>query len=152
VTGPQVLAEMFAEEAAAELLHQHGLTRYDVTRYISHRIPKGDRLSQGGAGEEGSDPRPRPDRAPGLLAEVRLLNDDYTPMEFVVHVLERMFDKDYETAVRIMFEIHETGIGTCGIYPFDAGEAKVTEVLGFAREHQHPLHCILARIFSVNVI
>jgi ATP-dependent Clp protease adaptor protein ClpS len=77
------------------------------------------------------------------LAEVRLLNDDYTPMEFVVHVLERVFDKDRETATRIMLEIHNEGVGTCGIYPYDAADAKVTQVLSFAREHQHPLLCVL---------
>jgi ATP-dependent Clp protease adaptor protein ClpS len=82
------------------------------------------------------------------LAEVRLLNDDYTPMEFVVHVLEHMFDKDRETAIRIMLEIHENGVGTCGIFPNDAADAKVAEVLGFAREHQHPLHCILVQSSS----
>jgi ATP-dependent Clp protease adapter protein ClpS len=143
VTGADVLAQMFIEGDAAELLREHGMTRYDVTRYISHRIPRDDRPLQGGAGDEGSGPRPGADRPAGQLAEVRLLNDDYTPMEFVVHVLERMFDQDQETAVRIMLEIHETGVGTCGVYPRDAADAKVTEVLSFAREHQHPLHCVL---------
>jgi ATP-dependent Clp protease adapter protein ClpS len=143
VTGAHVLAQMFAEGAAAELLREHGMTRYDVTSYISHGIAKGDRLLHGRAGQEGSGPRPGSAGPSGLLAEVRLLNDDYTPMEFVVHVLERVFDKDRETAMRIMLEIHEAGVGTCGIYPHDAADAKVTEVLSLAREHQHPLHCLL---------
>jgi ATP-dependent Clp protease adaptor protein ClpS len=64
-------------------------------------------------------------------------------MEFVVHVLERMFDKDHETAVRTMLEIHNEGSGMCGIYPYDVADAKLKEVLNFAREHQHPLQCVL---------
>ena len=64
-------------------------------------------------------------------------------MEFVVHVLERVFDKDRETATRIMLEIHNGGTGTCRIYPYDAADAKVREVLDFAREHQQPLQCVL---------
>jgi ATP-dependent Clp protease adaptor protein ClpS len=112
---------------------------------ISHGIAKGDRPLHGRAGEEGPGSQAALNEPTGLLAEVRLLNDDYTPMEFVVHVLERVFDKDRETATRIMLEIHDKGVGTCGIYPYDAADAKVTEVLSFAREHQHPLHCVLER-------
>jgi ATP-dependent Clp protease adapter protein ClpS len=84
-----------------------------------------------------------------LLAKVLLLNDDYTPMEFVVHVLERVFDKDHEAAVRIMFEIHNGGAGICGIYPYDAADAKVTEVLDLAHQHQHPLQCVLEQSASM---
>jgi len=72
---------------------------------------------------------------PGLLAKVQLLNDDYTPMEFVVHVLERTFGKYHETATRIMLEIHKDGVGTCGTYRYDFADAKVAEVLDFARQH-----------------
>jgi ATP-dependent Clp protease adaptor protein ClpS len=79
------------------------------------------------------------DMPSGLLAEVRLLNDDQTTMEFVVKVLEEVFGKDRETASRIMLEIHSEGFGVCGIYPHDIAEAKVTEVLSFARRHLHPL-------------
>jgi ATP-dependent Clp protease adaptor protein ClpS len=66
-------------------------------------------------------------------------------MEFVVQVLERVFGKDSETATRIMLEIHENGVGTCGLYPYEVADAKVSEVLNFAREHQHPLQCVLQR-------
>jgi ATP-dependent Clp protease adapter protein ClpS len=83
-----------------------------------------------------------------LLAEVRLLNDDHTPMEFVVQVLKRVFGKDRKTATRIMLEIHNKGLGTCGIYPYDIADAKVTEVLNFARRHEHPLQCVLERSSS----
>jgi ATP-dependent Clp protease adapter protein ClpS len=143
VTGAHVLAQVFAERAAAELLREQGMTRYDATSYISHGVAKEDRALHG-HGENEPEPQVVSDEL-GLLAEVRLLNDDYTPMEFVVHVLERVFDKDRETATRIMLQIHEEGVGTCGIYPYDTADAKVTEVLNFARKHQHPLHCVLWR-------
>jgi ATP-dependent Clp protease adaptor protein ClpS len=89
-----------------------------------------------------------PDMRSGLLAEVRLLNDDQTTMEFVVLVLEEVFGKDRETATRIMLEAHSEGSGVCGIYPYDIAEAKVTEVLSFARRHGHPLQCVLERSSS----
>jgi ATP-dependent Clp protease adaptor protein ClpS len=88
------------------------------------------------------------DMPSGLLAEVRLLNDDQTTMEFVVQVLEEVFGKDRETATRIMLETHSEGFGICGIYPYDIAEAKVTEVLSFARQHGHPLQCVLERSSS----
>jgi ATP-dependent Clp protease adaptor protein ClpS len=85
------------------------------------------------------------DMPSGLLAKVRLLNDDRTTMEFVVQVLEEVFGKDREAAMRIMLEVHSEGFGVCGIYPYDVAEAKVAEVLGFARRHGHPLQCVLER-------
>ena len=85
----------------------------------------------------------------GLLAEVRLLNDDQTTMEFVVQVLKEVFGKDRETATRIMLETHSEGFGICGIYPYDIAEAKVTGVLSFARRHGHPLQCALERSSSI---
>jgi ATP-dependent Clp protease adaptor protein ClpS len=88
------------------------------------------------------------DMPSGLLAEVRLLNDDQTTMEFVVQVLEDVFGKDRETATRIMLEAHSEGFGVCGIYPYDIAEAKVTEVLSFTRRHGHPLQCVLERSSS----
>jgi len=83
------------------------------------------------------------DTPSGLLAEVRLLNDDYTPMEFVIQILEGVFGKDRETATRIMLEVHNEGYGACGIYPYDIADAKVTEVINFARRREHPLQCVL---------
>ena len=103
----------------------------------------------GKRGEEGPGTgvivKAKPKTKKPSMYKVLMLNDDYTPMEFVVHVLERVFDKDRETAARIMFEIHNEGIGTCGVYPYDAADAKVKEVLDFARRHQHPLQCVLER-------
>jgi ATP-dependent Clp protease adapter protein ClpS len=78
----------------------------------------------------------------GLFARVRLLNDDLTPMEFVVELIERVFGKDREAAERIMLEVHHNGIATCGLYPHDLANAKVAEVLKLASQQGHPLQCI----------
>jgi ATP-dependent Clp protease adaptor protein ClpS len=74
---------------------------------------------------------------------VLLLNDDKTPMEFVVYVLERLFGKPREDATRLMLYIHEHGSGVCGVFPRDAAEAKAAEVSELARAHQHPLQCVV---------
>ena len=79
------------------------------------------------------------------LYRVLILNDDYTPMEFVVHVLERFFNKDQETAHRIMMHVHQHGIGECGVYTYEVAETKVTQVMDFARKHQHPLQCVMEK-------
>ena len=79
------------------------------------------------------------------LYRVLLLNDDYTPMEFVVHVLERFFQKDREAATRIMLHVHNHGVGECGVYTFEVAETKVSQVIDFARQHQHPLQCVMEK-------
>ena len=77
--------------------------------------------------------------------KVLMLNDDYTPMEFVVHVLERFFNKDREAATTIMLHVHHHGIGECGIYTYEVAETKVTQVMDFARKHHHPLQCVMEK-------
>jgi ATP-dependent Clp protease adaptor protein ClpS len=79
------------------------------------------------------------------LYRVLILNDDYTPMEFVTHVLERFFGKDHEAATRIMLHVHHHGIGECGVYTYEVAETKVTQVMDFARKHQHPLQCVMEK-------
>ena len=79
------------------------------------------------------------------LYKVLLLNDDYTPMEFVVHVLERFFGKNREEATQIMLMVHQKGIGVCGVYTYEVAETKVTQVIDFARENEHPLQCTLEK-------
>jgi ATP-dependent Clp protease adaptor protein ClpS len=76
---------------------------------------------------------------------VLILNDDYTPMEFVVHVLERFFQKDAEAATKIMLHVHHHGIGECGVFTYEIAETKVTQVMDFARKHQHPLQCVMEK-------
>jgi ATP-dependent Clp protease adaptor protein ClpS len=79
------------------------------------------------------------------MYKVLMLNDDYTPMEFVVHILERFFNKNREEATRIMLHVHRRGVGICGVYTYEVAEAKVTQVMDFARQHQHPLQCTLEK-------
>jgi ATP-dependent Clp protease adaptor protein ClpS len=79
------------------------------------------------------------------LYRVLILNDDYTPMEFVVLVLERFFNKDAETATKIMLAVHHHGIGECGVFTYEVAETKVTQVMDFARKHQHPLQCVMEK-------
>lgn len=79
------------------------------------------------------------------MYKVLLLNDDYTPMEFVVHVLERFFGKGQEDATRIMLHVHHHGVGICGVFTYEIAETKVTQVMDFARQHQHPLQCTMEK-------
>ena len=79
------------------------------------------------------------------LYKVLLLNDDYTPMEFVVNVLERFFHKNRQEATRIMLHVHQRGIGVCGVYTYEVAETKVTQVVDFSRQHQHPLQCTMEK-------
>jgi Uncharacterized conserved protein len=79
------------------------------------------------------------------MYKVLLLNDDFTPMEFVVHVLERFFNKDREDATRIMLHVHHTGVGVCGVYTYEVAETKVAQVTDYARQHQHPLQCTMEK-------
>lgn len=79
------------------------------------------------------------------LYRVLLLNDDYTPMEFVIHVLERFFNKGREDANRIMLHVHHHGVGECGVFTYEVAETKVTMVMDFARKHQHPLQCVMEK-------
>ncbi len=77
--------------------------------------------------------------------KVLMLNDDYTPMEFVVHVLERFFQKNREEATRIMLHVHRRGVGVCGVYTYEVAETKVTQVMDLARQNQHPLQCTIEK-------
>ena len=79
------------------------------------------------------------------LYKVLLLNDDYTPMEFVVHILERFFNKGAEDATRIMLHVHNQGVGVCGVFTYEVAETKVAQVMSFARQHQHPLQCTMEK-------
>lgn len=79
------------------------------------------------------------------MYKVLMLNDDYTPMEFVVHILERFFQKSREEATRIMMHVHRRGVGVCGVYTYEVAETKVTQVMDFARRHQHPLQCTMEK-------
>ncbi len=76
---------------------------------------------------------------------VLLLNDDYTPMEFVVYVLQKFFSMDEQTAVQVMLHVHQKGVGNCGVFPYEIAETKVAQVIDHARENQHPLQCTMEK-------
>ncbi len=79
------------------------------------------------------------------LYRVLLLNDDYTPMEFVIHVVERFFNKTRDEATQIMLHVHQNGVGECGVFTYEVAETKVTNVMDFARKHSHPLQCVMEK-------
>jgi ATP-dependent Clp protease adaptor protein ClpS len=87
----------------------------------------------------------RPKTKRPSMYKVLMLNDDYTPMEFVVHVLERFFGKNREEATRIMLHVHQRGVGICGVYTYEVAETKVTQVMDLARQNQHPLQCTIEK-------
>jgi len=89
--------------------------------------------------------KPKPKTKKPSMYKVLMLNDDYTPMEFVVHVLERFFGKNREEATNIMMHVHRRGVGICGVFTYEVAETKVAQVMDFARRHQHPLQCILEK-------
>ena len=87
----------------------------------------------------------RPKTKKPSMYRVLLLNDDYTPMEFVVHVLERFFGKSREEATEIMLHVHHRGVGVCGVFTYEVAETKVAQTIEFARRHQHPLQCTMEK-------
>ncbi|SHO65867.1 ATP-dependent Clp protease adaptor protein ClpS [Pseudoxanthobacter soli DSM 19599] len=109
--------------------------------------PNDDGRSGGDEGDNGTSvvTRTRTQTKRPNLYRVLLLNDDYTPMEFVIEVVERFFQKNREEATRIMLHVHHHGVGECGIYTYEVAETKVTQVMDFARKHQHPLQCVMEK-------
>ena len=101
--------------------------------------------SDTGPGQVGLATRARAKPKKPSQFKVLLLNDDYTPMEFVVMVLKRFFGMDLEAATRVMLHVHQKGVGVCGVLPYEIAETKVNLVMDFAREHQHPLQCTLEK-------
>jgi len=89
--------------------------------------------------------RSKPKAKKPSMYKVVMLNDDYTPMEFVVMVLERFFSKSHDEATQIMLHVHQKGVGVCGVYTYEIAETKVTQVMDLARQHQHPLQCTLEK-------
>jgi ATP-dependent Clp protease adaptor protein ClpS len=80
---------------------------------------------------------------PPPMYQVLILNDDFTPMEFVVMVLQQFFGMGREKATQVMLQVHRAGRGVCGVYPRDLAATKVDQVCSFARQHQHPLQCVM---------
>ena len=95
--------------------------------------------------ETGVVTRTRPKTKKPSNYTVLMLNDDYTPMEFVVLVLQRYFSMDIEDATRVMLQVHQQGVAVCGVFTYEVAETKVSQVIDFARENQHPLQCTLEK-------
>jgi ATP-dependent Clp protease adaptor protein ClpS len=109
-----------------------------------HINDSGDTGADGGPAS-GAVTKTRPKTKKPNLYKVLLLNDDYTPMEFVVHVLEHIFGKTREEAIQIMLHVHHHGVGMCGVYTFEVAETKVAQVIELARRHEHPLQCTMEK-------
>ena len=95
--------------------------------------------------ETGVATRTRPKTKKPSNYKVLMLNDDYTPMEFVVLVLQQFFSMSIEDATRVMLHVHQRGVGVCGIFPYEVAETKVAQVMDFARANEHPLQCTLEK-------
>jgi len=89
--------------------------------------------------------RPKPKTKKPSMYKVLLLNDDFTPMEFVVEVLQRFFSKSQDESTKVMLSVHNKGVGLCGVYTYEIAETKVTQVMDYARQNQHPLQCTLEK-------
>ena len=98
-----------------------------------------------GGGQIGLATRTRAKPKKPSQFKVLMLNDDYTPMEFVVMVLKRFFNMDLDQATRVMLHVHQRGVGVCGIFPYEIAETKVNQVMDCAKQNQHPLQCTLEK-------
>ena len=133
---------------AATLFSNLGIPICSAHEENSPRGPSimSDNDRRGGDGPNvGTVTRTRPKTRKPALYKVLMLNDDYTPMEFVVHVLERFFQKTRDEATRIMLHVHRRGVGVCGVFTYEVAETKVTQVMDLARQNQHPLQCTIEK-------
>jgi ATP-dependent Clp protease adaptor protein ClpS len=134
-----------ASEAAEKSFSGGGESQYHDRNEGRRRLGE----MSGKRGEEGPGTgvvvKAKPKTKKPSMYKVLMLNDDYTPMEFVVHILERFFNKNRQEATRIMLHVHRRGVGICGVYTYEVAETKVTQVMDFARQHQHPLQCTLEK-------
>lgn len=115
----------------------------------ARNAPHASEDEEGGAGGGGNQlgvaTKPKAKSKKPSQYKVLMLNDDYTPMEFVVLVLKRFFRMDLEQATRVMLHVHQRGVGVCGIFSYEVAETKVNQVMDFARQNQHPLQCTLEK-------
>ena len=116
-----------------------------ATRAAGNDDADKDNGAGGGNGQVGVATRTRAKPKKPSMFKVLMLNDDFTPMEFVVLVLKRFFSMDMEQATRVMLQVHQRGVGVCGIFPYEIAETKVSQVMDFAGKNQHPLRCTLEK-------
>ena len=104
-----------------------------------------DKKSGGEGPTTGLIVKAKPKTKKPSLYKVLMLNDDYTPMDFVVHVLEQVFGKNRDEATQIMLHVHRRGVGICGVFTYEVAETKASQVVEFARQNQHPLQCTIEK-------
>jgi len=122
------------------------LPKYDIT--LSDDFESSDHHDNCEGQEEkesGLLLKPRPKTKKPSMYKVLLLNDDYTPMEFVVHILERFFSKNKQEATDVMLHVHRRGVGLCGIFTYEIAETKVAQVMDYARQNEQPLQCTMEK-------
>lgn len=112
---------------------------------MAERKPPSGKPYSGDDHETGVVVKPREKTKRPAMYKVLMLNDDYTPMEFVVHVLERFFSKSAQDATQIMLHVHQRGVGVCGVFTYEVAETKVAQTMDLARQHQHPLQCTIEK-------
>ena len=139
------MSNMHGDEPATQAKRQEYVTIVLSATVQVARMQDGERSGNGNGRGTAVITRTKTKTKKPSLYRVLILNDDYTPMEFVVHVLERFFQKDREAATRIMLHVHNHGVGECGIYTFEVAETKVSQVMDFARQNQHPLQCVMEK-------
>ncbi len=121
-----IMGQMLIINSIAHIMHNEKGKNWDEGRHGAVIMPK--------AREKLEKPK---------LCRVFLLNDDYTPMDFVVFVLKNFFKKSFEEATRIMLNVHHNGIGECGTYTYEVAEMKILQVRECARQNEHPLQCVM---------
>jgi ATP-dependent Clp protease adaptor protein ClpS len=119
----------------------------DIKRFILAAAADDDERdpNRPGRTDVGVLTRARPQTKKPAMYRVLLLNDDFTPMDFVVHVLEKFFSKNRQEATEIMLHVHRRGVGVCGIYTYEVAETKVNLVMDYARKNEHPLQCTMEK-------
>ena len=138
--------QMFSHEMTAAQMNQK-LVPYLISldQSATRAADEGDNRRDSGNPELGVVTKTRTRTRKPAMYKVLMLNDDYTPMEFVVHVLERFFSKTREESTRIMLHVHRRGVGVCGVFTYEVAETKVTQVMDLARQNQHPLQCTIEK-------
>jgi ATP-dependent Clp protease adaptor protein ClpS len=141
---PRAIRPQGAFPQAGKANIMEGRARHQLGPRLGHDMSDNGRRNGEGPGT-GVIVRAKPKTKKPSMYKVLMLNDDYTPMEFVVHTLERFFAKSRQEATRIMLHVHRRGVGICGVYTYEVAETKVTQVMDFARQNQHPLQCTLEK-------
>ena len=149
VFGPMILLEvtLIVSNVWHIITEMIGIIEY-ITLPQVQMARETDGNDVGNGSDAGIAVRTKPKTKKPAMYQVIMLNDDYTPMEFVILVLERFFSKSSEEATQIMMHVHQKGVGVCGVFTFEVAEMKVQQVMDLARQHQHPLQCTLEKAWS----